>query len=229
MIQFIWMIAMIGVTIICYYVARQLYGKVRIVLFLPIVLASVILILLFTLVQIPYERYMEGAQWIHALLGPAVVSLAYPLYMQRKILMKLAMPILVGSFIGAVVGVVSTMLIAPFLQISDVLLYTVLPKSVTTPIAMDISSSLGGISSLAAVLVIIAGITGVVSSRFLFKLFRIDSEVGQGVAFGAASHAIGTSKALEVGELEGSISTIAMIVSAIFVSIITPLVVIFFQ
>lgn len=222
MIQVIWIGMMILVTVVCYSLARYLYGKINNVFCLPIVLATVMIILFLRTLNIAYDSYMEGAQWIHALLGPAVVALAYPLYVQRKLLGKLAMPLLIGSFIGAIMGVLSSILVAQYFSLDETLLFTVLPKSVTTPVAMDISATLGGISSLAAVLVIIAGITGAVSGKFIFRILQIKSAVGQGVAFGAASHAIGTAKAFESGNLEGSISTIAMIVSAVIVSLITP-------
>src|SRR5699024_10991687 len=97
--------------------------------------------------------------------------------------------------------------------------------SVTTPVAIDISESLGGIGSLAAVLVIIAGLTGVLLGPIMFRIFRLRNEVGRGVGMGSASHAIGTATAFENSELEGSISTIAMIVNAVFVSIITPIII----
>lgn len=225
MVPFFSILITLIATVICYIISRMIYQKIKLVIFLPIVLATTLIIILLTGLQMSYEAYMEGAKFIHALLGPAVVALAYPLYLQRKLLIKLAIPILIGSLIGAIIGVISVLIVAPFFQFEDELLYSVLPKSVTTPVAMDISHSLGGISSLAAVLVIIAGITGVVSSKMIFRLFNIRSKVGRGVAFGAASHAIGTTRALELGDLEGSISTIAMIVSAVYVSIITqPLV-----
>lgn len=217
-------VAIVG-TVCSYLVARKLYGRIYIPLFLPIIVATVLIIAFLVLFQLSYEQYMVGGKWIHALLGPAVVALAYPLYEQRLLLKKLAVPILVGSFIGAVIGVVTGILLAKWARLDEELIFSVLPKSVTTPVAMDISESFGGIGPLAAVLVIIAGVTGVVCSTVIFRIFRLRSAVGKGVAFGAASHAIGTARALEEGELEGSISTIAMIVSAVFVSLISPIIV----
>ncbi|HLS24164.1 MAG TPA: LrgB family protein [Pseudogracilibacillus sp.] len=216
------LLSIIG-TIISYIVGRKLFQTFQTPLLLPITVALIIIVTILMLGRITYETYMIGGKWIHLFLGPAVVALAYPLYEQRNLLKRLALPILVGSFVGSIIGVVTGVFLARFARLDEVLMYSLLPKSVTTPVAMDISEALGGIASLAAVLVIIAGLTGALFGPFLFRLFRYRSEVARGVGFGSASHAIGTAQAFERSELEGSSSTIAMIVSAVFVSILTPL------
>lgn len=221
-------IAIIG-TVASYFIGRAIYNYTQIPLLLPIIVAVLIIVTVLVVGDIAYETYMTGGKWIHALLGPAVVSLAYPLYEQRDLLKRLAIPILIGSLIGALIGVFSGFILAKFARLDDELLYSLLPKSVTTPVAMDISESLGGIGSLAAVLVIIAGLTGVLLGPFMFKIFRLHSEIAYGVGFGSASHAIGTASAFENSELAGSISTISMIVSAVFVSFLTPVLVHFFM
>lgn len=214
--------AIVG-TVFSYIIGRNVYNRFRTPLLLPISVATVLIIVVLLIGNITYEAYMVGAQWIHALLGPAVVSLAYPLYQHRALLKRLAFPILLGSFIGALIGIVTGLYLAKIANLEDELIYSLIPKSVTTPVAMDISESLGGIAPLAAVLVIIAGLTGALLGPTMFTIFRFRSELGRGVALGSASHAIGTAAAFENSELEGSISTIAMIVSAVFVSILTPL------
>lgn len=219
---FMMILAIVG-TIISYTMARKLYARVTTPLFLPIIVAVVIIVTVLTLGNISYEVYMKGGQWIHALLGPAVVALAYPLYEQRALLKRLAIPVLIGSLVGAIIGLFSGFILAKFVRLDDELVYSLLPKSVTTPVAMDISESLGGIGSLAAVLVIIAGLTGVILGPFMFRLFGLQGDLAQGVGLGSASHAIGTASAFEKSELAGSISTIAMIVSAVFVSFLTPI------
>lgn len=215
-------VAIIG-TVLSYSVGREVYQRTQIPLLLPIIVAVAIIVTVLVLANITYETYMLGGRWIHALLGPAVVSLAYPLYEHRDLLKRLAIPILIGSLVGAMIGVVSGFILAKLVQLDDRLLYSLLPKSVTTPVAMDISESLGGISSLAAVLVIIAGLTGVLLGPYMFRLCNLKSDIGRGVGLGSASHAIGTATAFENSHLAGSISTIAMIVSAVFVSFLTPL------
>lgn len=217
-------IAIIG-TIASYILARALYARHRLLIFLPFYVALTMIIVVLVIGQIPYDTYMIGGKWIHALLGPAVVALAYPLYEQRDLLRRLAFPILLGSLVGALVGLFTGLLLAKLVNLDDKLLYTLLPKSVTTPVAMDISESLGGIAPLAAILVIVAGLTGVLLGPLMFRIFNLRTEIGRGVGIGSASHAIGTATAFENSELEGSISTIAMIVNAVFVSILTPIVI----
>jgi len=220
--------AIVG-TVISYAIGRTLYNYVKTPLLLPITVAVFIIVTVLIMADITYETYMSGSKWIHALLGPAVVSLAYPLYEHRELLRRLAFPILIGSLIGALVGIFSGFLLAKLFTLDEALLYSILPKSVTTPVAMDISESLGGIAPLAAVLVIIAGLTGVLLGPLMYRIFKLRTEIGRGVGIGSASHAIGTASAFEQSELEGSISTIAMIVNAVFVSILIPLTIPFFM
>lgn len=209
-------------TIIAYLIAKWVYTRVYTPLLLPVFVATVLIVIFLLSFNISYDTYMIGGEWINKFLGPAVVALAYPLYQHRDILKRLAIPIISGTFIGAIVGIISGVLLAKVVGFDEELIYSLLPKSVTTPVAMDISNSLGGIASLAAVFVMIAGIAGAMFGKVIFKLFRIHHSVGHGVGFGSSSHAIGTAKALESSELEGSISTVAMILSAVFVSLITP-------
>lgn len=214
-------------TCLIYLFARWLYQRIYFPLFIPIVVASVIIILVLIIFNIPYDTYMVGGKLISELLGPAVVALAYPLYMQRKLLKELALPVITGTFIGAIIGIVSGVLLTKWFNFSDEIIYSISPKSVTTPIAMEVSESLGGYMALAAVFVIIAGITGAVLNNYIYKLFRLNHFIGRGVGIGSGSHAIGTSKALENSEKEGSVSTVAMILSMIFVSLLAPLLIIY--
>lgn len=221
---FLAVLAILG-TVVSYIIGRTLYKYTKLPIFLPIIVSMGLVVLVLVVGNISYETYMIGGKWIHALLGPAVVALAYPLYEQRALLRRLAMPILVGSLIGALIGVISGLLLAKLVGLDPTLIYSLLPKSVTTPVAMDISESLGGIGSLAAVLVIIAGLTGTLLGPFVFRLLRMEGDLAKGVGIGSASHAIGTARAFEESELAGSISTIAMIVTAVFVSFFTPIIV----
>jgi predicted murein hydrolase (TIGR00659 family) len=215
-------ILVIIATYVIYLVAKLIHKKIGYTFTAPVITSTIIIITFLVLFQIPYETYMIGGDWINELLGPAVVALAYPLYKQRDILKKFVTPILLGTFIGAIVGVTTGILLAKFAGFEDTLIYSLTPKSVTTPVAMAVSETLGGVRPLAAVFVMIAGIGGVLFSNLVYKTFRIEHYAGKSVGIGSASHAIGTSKALESSMLEGSISTIAMVVSAVIVSVITP-------
>lgn len=209
-------------TIIAYNIAKWVYKRVYTPLLLPVFVATVLIVVFLMIFNISYETYMIGGEWVHRFLGPAVVALAYPLYQHRATLKKLAIPIISGTFVGAIIGIISGVLMTKALGFEEQLIYSMLPKSVTTPVAMDISTSLNGIASLSVVFVMIAGISGAMCGKVVFKTFGIHDSVGRGIGLGSASHAIGTAKALESNELEGSISTVAMILSAVFVSFVTP-------
>lgn len=215
-------LAAIAGTFAIYLFAVKIHNKINYPFTAPVIIATFVIVVILLIFQIPYETYMVGGEWINKLLGPAVVALAYPLYQQRKVLKKVIIPVLGGTLFGAVVGVSTGILLAKWADFDQLIIYSLGPKSVTTPVAMAIADAAGGITPLAAVFVMIAGIGGVMMSSFVLKYFRINHYLGQGVGMGCASHAIGTAAAMENSQLKGSISTIAMVVSAIVVSIITP-------
>jgi predicted murein hydrolase (TIGR00659 family) len=213
--------AIVG-TIISYLSATWLYKRFYTPLLLPVFIATVLVVVVLLLSNTTYQTYMMGAKWIDAFLGPAVVALAYPLYQNRKVLGRFVIPIGCGTLTGSFLGITSGVVFAKVIGYEKEIVYSLAPKSVTTPVAMDISHTLTGISSLAAVFVMIAGISGAMLSTIIFKWFHLDHFVARGVALGSASHAIGTSRSLENSLEEGSISTIAMILCAVFVSIMAP-------
>lgn len=215
------LLAFVG-TLVIYAFARGLHMKAARTFTLPVITSTFTILVILLAFRVPYDTYMIGGGWINELLGPAVVALAYPLYKQRDTLKQVAVPVICGTMVGAVVGISSGILMAKWAGFDQLIIYSLAPKSVTTPVAMAVSESLGGVTTLAAVFVMIAGIGGVLMSPFIFKYGRIDHYLGRGVGIGSASHGIGTSKALENSLLEGSISTIAMVVSAVAVSSLTP-------
>ncbi|MCM3042529.1 LrgB family protein [Paenibacillus motobuensis] len=208
-----------------YLMMSWVYRRFRNPVLIPALTATVIVVGMLIYFHIPYDTYMIGGQWINKLLGPAVVSLAYPLYKQRNVLAQNLPAILGGTVVGLLVGMFSGLLLAAGLGFSKLYILSILPKSITTPVAIQISSSLGGDSSLTSVFVMIAGFTGAIGGPLIIKLFRIRSEVGIGIGLGTASHALGTAKALEYGERSVSMSSVAMTVCAIVGSCIGPLMV----
>lgn len=210
-------------TIIIYTLSRLIYKKLPRPFTLPILVSTILIMFGLLIFNISYEFYHIGAQWIEKLLGPAVVALAFPLYLQRRILMQHTLTILVSVSIGSVVGVISGLLMAKMLGFDKYLIASLLPKSVTTPVAMDIAKSIGGEPSLAAVMVMVAGISGAVLGPSLFKWVGVNNYIAKGLGMGSASHAIGTSRAMENSMEEGAVSTIAMVLSAVIVSLITPM------
>lgn len=213
--------AIIG-TCIIYLIAFIIHQKIQRTFSIPVLTSTIAIILVLVILQVSYETYMTGGKWIDELLGPAVVALAYPLYQQRDILKAVLLPILLGTFIGAIAGISSGILLAKAAGFDTLIINSIVPKSVTTPVAMAVSNTAGGITSLTAVFVMIAGIGGVLFHKSVFKLFRLDHYLGRGVGIGSASHAIGTATAMETSQTEGSVSTIAMVSSAVIVSIVTP-------
>lgn len=212
----------IGGTIGAYAFGKWLYVKTKIPLLLPILTAAILIIICLLFLNVSYDTYMVGGKWIELLLGPAVVALAYPLYQHRKVVKALFIPIVGGTLIGSIIGLGTGIYFAKVVGVDDLLMSSLAPKSVTTPVAMDVAEGLGGNGSIAAVFVMIAGIGGVMLSPYIFRLFRIKGSIGRGVGLGTASHAIGTAKALEISEVDASISTVSMVLSAIFVSVLTP-------
>jgi len=207
-----------------YVVMSMMYRRFHIPVLMPALTASFAVVVLLLYFKIPYDTYMIGGQWISQLLGPAVVSLAYPLYKQRHVLRRNLPIILGGTLMGLVVGMFSGIFMAIALGFPKLYVLSLLPKSITTPVAIQISRNLGGESSLTSVFVMIAGFTGAIGGPYILKLFRIKGEVGIGIGLGTASHALGTAKAMEYGEESVSMSSVAMTVCAIAGSCIAPVI-----
>lgn len=217
-------IGIILATVALYLMMFKLYERFHIPLLIPVLTTTVIVVTILLSFNISYDTYMIGGQWINKLLGPAVVALAYPLYKQRKVLLENLAAIMGGAFVGLLLGMFSGVILAEELGFSKLFVLSMVPKSITTPVAMQISSSLNGDASLTSIFVIIAGFVGAIAGPLIIKVFRIRSEVGIGIGFGTGSHALGTAKALEYGEQAISMSSVAMTVCAVVGSLIGPLV-----
>lgn len=202
-------------TVIVYIGMLLLYRRFSLPVLLPVLTSTILIIIFLYSFDFSYEDYMAGGQWFNHLLGPAVVAFAYPLYQQRKVIMEHILPILSGVMVGLFTGILSVLLFAKLLTIPKQMLLSMIPKSLTTPVAIEVSSEVGGSPSLTAAFVMIAGITGAVLGPIILKWFKVRSSLGAGVALGSASHAIGTSKAFEYGQLTGSLSSLSMTLSAI--------------
>ncbi|WP_077619121.1 LrgB family protein [Bacillus sinesaloumensis] len=212
-------------TIGVFLVMTKLYKRFTNPLLVPIATTTFVVLLFLIIFSIPYDTYMLGGRWIDELLGPAVVALAYPLYQNRKSLKEFFVPIIIGVLVGSTTGIATGLYFSKVLAVDLDIILSLGPKSVTTPVAMDIASVTGGIPALAAVYVMIAGISGAMFGPLLLKMVKVHHFVGIGLGFGTASHGIGTSRALEMGTNEGAISSIAMILSAVYTSIMLPVLV----
>lgn len=214
-----------SITIVVYVLMNIFYVKYRRSFLIPILTSTVTMIIILLLFKVPYTTYMIGGKWLDVLLGPAIVALAVPLYKQQDVLKKNVLPIIGGVSVGVVVGMLSGVLFAHLFGFSQDIILSLLPKSITTPIAIQITAAVGGISSLATVFVMIAGFSGVIFGPLLFKWTRVDTAMGRGIGLGAAAHALGTSKAIELGEQEASMSSVAMTLCAIIGSVLGPVLV----
>ena len=203
---------------------KALQKRMGWVLLNPILLTIATLILYLKCADISYETYSEGGELIAFWLKPAVVALGVPLYLQLEMIKKQWMPILLSQLVGCLVGVVSVVLIAKGLGATPDVICSLAPKSVTTPIAMEVSNATGGIPSLTAAVVVMVGLFGAVFGFRVLDMGRVKSPIAQGLSMGTASHAIGTSTAMEVSRKYGVYASLGLTLNGILTSILAPMV-----
>jgi predicted murein hydrolase (TIGR00659 family) len=189
----------------------------------PVLLAVLILAGILSVTGVSYQRYFEGAQFVHFLLGPATVALAVPLYAQFQRVSERALPVTVALLAGSLSAIVSAMAIAYWLSGSLETILSLAPKSVTTPIAMGIAERVGGLPSLTAVLVVLTGIFGAMIATTLFRIIGIKDHAVQGLAMGLASHGLGTARAFQISEQAGAFSALAMGLNGLLTALLIPL------
>ncbi|WP_346894746.1 LrgB family protein [uncultured Roseibium sp.] len=211
-------------TLAAYQVGFWIYRKGKLnPLLNPVLIAVIVLVAILTVTDTSYATYFEGAQFVHFLLGPATVALALPLYRQIERVRKSALAITVSLLAGSLTAIISAVGIAWAFGASDEILVSLAPKSVTAPVAMGISEQLGGLPSLTAVLVILTGILGAALGPLLLNLLRVKDMAARGLAIGTASHGIGTARALQVSEVAGAFSGLAMGLNALATAVLLPL------
>lgn len=212
-------------TLVAYWLADVLSQRAgRNPLVNPVILASGSIILILQLSGTPFSVYFEGAQFVHFLLGPATVALAIPLYRNLPRIASRLLPMLVALLAGSVTAITSALAIAWSFGVPRDVLVSLAPKSVTTPIAMGIAEELGGIPTLAAVLVILTGILGAVVITPLMNAMKIRDFAARGFAVGIASHGIGTARAFQVSPLAGTFAGIAMGLNGVLTALLVPLI-----
>ena len=186
--------------------------RFKLAVFNPLLIAIVLTIGALFLLGVDYESYMGGSKYISYLLAPATVCLAVPLYEQTSLLKKHVKALAAGIASGVLASVTSVLILSKLFALSHEQYVTLLPKSITTAIGMGVSAELGGAVTITVAVIILTGILGNVIAEGLFRLFRIREPVAKGLALGTAAHAIGTAKALEIGEVEGAMSSLAITV-----------------
>ncbi|PLX37787.1 MAG: hypothetical protein C0606_05825 [Hyphomicrobiales bacterium] len=211
-------------TLVAFQAGFWLYRKGKLnPLLNPVLIAVLIIVATLFATGTSYETYFDGAQFVHFLLGPATVALAIPLYRQFNKVRRSALALLTSIIAGSLTAAISAVGIGYFLGASKDTLISLAPKSVTAPVAMGISAQFGGLPSLTAVLVILTGILGAMIGPGLLNLLRIRDWGARGVAIGTASHGIGTARALQVSEVAGAFSGLAMGLNALATAILLPL------
>ena len=185
----------------------------------PLVVATVFAIAVLMLLKIPYSAYKVGGDIVTTMLAPATAVLALNIYNQRKLLGKYFLPVVVGCSVGTLTSLVTITLLCKLMAVNSVITASLFPKSVTTAIAVAISENRGGVAGITTAAVLIAGTTGALGAPLFAKLFRVKNPVAEGVAIGACSHALGTTKALEIGKLQGAMSSIAICICGIMTSV----------
>ena len=212
-------------TIFAYQLAVSLQKKTKLSLLSPILVAMIMIILFLTVTGIPYETYEKGAQLIGNFLTPLTVCLAVPLYRQIRVLKENIAAVLISIGCGCLAHALSMVAMAKLLGIDDILRDSLMSKSVTTAIALGVTEELGGIQGITVIGVIVAGIMGAVVGPAILKLVRVKDPIAFGLGIGTASHALGTSKAMEIGEVQGAMSSLAIVVSGVMTVIMVPIIV----
>ena len=209
-------------TIIAFEIGVSIRNKWRNPLLNPILIATILIIGFLTITGISYDTYKVGGDYISFFLGPVTVLLAVPLYRHIQALKNAWLPIIAGIVVGSTVSIVCVIACAKIFGISKTLMLSLIPKSITIPMGSVVSEQIGGIPSITIVSIVITGITGAVTAPLVCRFFRIKNPVAQGVAIGTASHALGTTKAMEIGEVQGAMSSLSIGVAGVVTVFITP-------
>lgn len=204
-----------SITLVSYGVGVLVKKKGKLALFNPILIAVLLIMAALLALDMDYERYYEGAKYISYLLTPATVCLAIPLYEKLELLKHNWRAVAAGIFAGVVSSLVSVLGLAFLWKLNHEQYVTLLPKSITTAIGMGVSEELGGYVSITVAIIIITGILGNMMAETVFRIFRITDPISKGIAIGTSSHAIGTAKAMEIGETEGAMSSLSIVVSGL--------------
>jgi predicted murein hydrolase (TIGR00659 family) len=212
----------IFLTLVVYRAMVYLKSKFNYPLNNPLLTGIISIIFILSVFRIPYENYKVGGDYIHFFLGPATVILAVPLYKQLSLLKKNLFPIIAGVLTGSVFALIAIGVMSKIFNFDQVLTASLLPKSVTMPIGIEVAESLGGISSITVISIVVTGIIGAVFAEKILKLFKIEDKVAQGISIGTASHALGTTKAIEMGEVQGGMSGLAIGLAGFFTALLAP-------
>ena len=199
----------IVISLLAYEIGLAAQRKWKLAVLNPLLISIILVIAFLVVFHVDYESYNMSAKY---LLTPATVCLAIPLYLQLDLLKKNIVAILVGVFSGVLASLGTVLAMSVVFGLNHKEYVTMLPKSITTAIGMGVSEELGGYVTISVAVIIITGVLGNMAAEFICKLFRIKSPISRGLAIGTASHAVGTARAMELGEVEGAMSSLAIVV-----------------
>lgn len=215
------MFAGVALSLISYLIGMLLKKKFKLGIFNPLLIAIVVSIIVLLIGKVDYKVYNQGAKYLSWLLTPATVCLAIPLYEQWGLLKKNFKAVLLGLVAGVVTSLGTVYVLSLIMGLSHKDYVTLLPKSITTAIGMGVSEELGGYVTITVAVIVVTGVLGNMAGGLVCKIFRITEPISKGLAFGSASHAIGTAKAIEIGEVEGAMSSLAIAVSGILTVVLS--------
>ena len=212
-------------TILFFNIGIYIQKKTNKPIFNPLLVAILGIILFLSITKIPYESYKLGGDRINFFLGPVTIVLAVPLYKQFDLFKKYLLEILIGISCGVVVSFISIKLIGHFTNADVDIINSLIPKSITTPMGISLTKTLNGVEAITVVSIILTGILGAIISPIIFKIGKINNPVAKGIALGTSAHALGTTKALEMGEVEGAMSGLSIGISGIITVILIPIII----
>lgn len=205
----------VTVSILAYQLGMFLKKKFKLGILNPLLIAIVLVMGILVLFRVDYDSYNEGAKYLSYLLTPATVCLAIPLYEQLELLKRNVKAIIAGVISGVLTSLSCVLVLSLLFHFGHKEYVTLLPKSITTAIGMGVSEELGGIVTITVAVIIITGVLGNIIAELVCKLFRIEEPIAKGIAIGSAAHAIGTAKAMEMGEIEGAMSSLSIVVAGL--------------
>ena len=217
------MFAGVALSLLAYALGVVLKKKFKLGIFNPLLISIAATILVIVFGKVDYEVYHEGAKYLSYLLTPATVCLAIPPYEQWELLKKNVKAVIAGLVTGTITSLTTVFVLALICRLSHEEYVTLLPKSITTAIGMGVSEELGGYVAITVAVIIITGVLGNMLGETICKVFRITEPISKGLAMGASSHAIGTAKAMEMGEIEGAMSSLAIAVSGILTVLLSSI------
>ena len=209
------MFAGVTVSLLAYIIGALLKKKFKLAIFNPLLISIVLTIILLVIADIDYDVYAQGADYLSWFLTPATVCLAIPLYEQWELLKHNVKAVMLGITAGVLASLTTVLVLSLIMHLSHEEYVTLLPKSITTAIGMGVSEELGGYVTITVAVIIVTGVIGNIFGELICKIFRITEPISKGIAFGSASHAIGTAKAMELGDVEGAMSSLSIAVSGI--------------